>query len=85
VRPVTVGASLVDVADEQVGAALVAELPDLPQRLLDRDPGFFGAPLAQVVAVGIDEPRSQSPTTSAVRPCRTSTRRPVPASMSTVA
>ena len=55
VRPVGVGAALVDVADEEVGAARVAALADLPQQLLDRDPGLFGAALAQVVAVGVDE------------------------------
>jgi hypothetical protein len=55
VRPVAVGAALVDVADEQVGAALVAELADLPEQLPNRDSGVLGAPLAQVVAVGIDE------------------------------
>ena len=48
-------AALVDVADEEVGAALVAEFPDLPQQLLDRDAGFFGPALAEVVAVGVDE------------------------------
>ncbi len=55
VRPVGVGAALVDVADQQVGAARVAALADLPQQLLDRDPGFLGSALAQVVAVGVDE------------------------------
>jgi hypothetical protein len=55
VRPVALGASLVDVADEQVRAALVAELADLPQQLLDRDRGVLGAAPAQVVAVGVNE------------------------------
>ena len=48
-------AALVDVADEEVGAALVAGLADLPQQLLDRDAGLFGPALAEVVAVGVDE------------------------------
>ena len=48
-------AALVDVADEEVGAALVAAFPDLPQQLLDRDAGLFGPALAEVVAVGVDE------------------------------
>jgi len=55
VRPAGVGASLVEVADEQVGAAQVAALADLPQQLLHRDAGFLSAALAQIVAVGIDE------------------------------
>jgi len=55
VRPVAFGAALVDVADEQVGAALVAELADLPQQLLDGHGGVPGAALAQVVAVGVDQ------------------------------
>ena len=54
-RPVALQAALADVADEQVGVALVAEFPDLPQQLLNRDRGVFGAALAQVVAVGVDE------------------------------
>ena len=48
-------AALVDVADQEVGAALVAALPDLAQELLDGDAGLFCPPLAQVVAVGVDE------------------------------
>ena len=54
-RPVAVQAALVDVAGEQVGAALVAALADLPQQLSDRDAGLFGPALAEVVAVGIDQ------------------------------
>ena len=54
-RPVAFCAALVDVADEEVGAALVAEFPDLPQQLLERDAGFFGPALAEVVAVGAGE------------------------------
>lgn len=34
-RPVAVESPLVDIADEEVGAARVAELADLPQQLLD--------------------------------------------------
>jgi hypothetical protein len=48
---------LIDVTDEQVGAALVAEFPDLPQKLHDRDPRLLGPAFALVVAVGIDEGR----------------------------
>jgi hypothetical protein len=55
VRPVRFDPALGDVADEQVRTAGVAEFPDLPQQLLDRDRGVFGAALAQVVAVGIDQ------------------------------
>jgi len=55
VRAVTVQAALVDVADEEVGAALVAAVADLAQQVLDRDAGFFGPALAEVVAVGVDE------------------------------
>jgi hypothetical protein len=40
--PACVQAALVDVADEQVGAAGVAPLADLPQQLRDRDAGLFG-------------------------------------------
>ena len=54
-RAVAVQAALVDVADQEVGAALVAEFPDLPQQLLERDAGLFGPALAEVVAVGVDE------------------------------
>jgi hypothetical protein len=53
VRPVSLGAALVDVADEQVGAALVAELADLPQQLLDRDRGVLGATVAALIAAGV--------------------------------
>ena len=53
-RVAAVQAALVDVADKQVGAALVAALADLAQQLLDRDGGLFGAALAEVVAVGVD-------------------------------
>jgi hypothetical protein len=52
VRAVAVQAALVDVADQEVGAALVAALADLAQQLLDRDAGIFGPALAEVVAVG---------------------------------
>ena len=54
-RPVRFDPALGDVAEEQVGAALIAEFPDLPQQLLDRDRGVFGAALAQVITVGIDQ------------------------------
>ncbi len=53
-RPTAFCAALVDVADEQVGAALVAEFPDLPQQLLDRDTGFFGPALGLSVLERID-------------------------------
>jgi hypothetical protein len=52
VRPVAVESPLADVADEEVGAARVAELADLPQELLNGDCGLVCAALAQVVAVG---------------------------------
>jgi hypothetical protein len=55
VRAVAVQAALVDVADQEVGAALVAALADLPQQVLDRDSGLAGPALAQVVAMGVDE------------------------------
>src|SRR6202050_3562324 len=55
VRPFGVGAALVEVADEEVGAAGVAALADLPQQLLDGDSGFLGASFAQVVAVRVDQ------------------------------
>ena len=55
VSPVSLWPSLVDVEDEQVGAALVAALADLPQLLLDGDAGLFGPALAEVVAVGVDK------------------------------
>jgi hypothetical protein len=55
VRPVSFDAALVDVADKQVRAALVAEVPDLPQQLSDRDAGFLGPAFAEVVAVRVDE------------------------------
>jgi hypothetical protein len=58
VRAVAVHAALVDVADEEVGAALVAAVADLPQQLLDRDAGLFCPALAEVVAVGADESRA---------------------------
>ena len=54
-RAVAVQAAPVDVADEEVGAALVAALADLPQQLPDRDAGLFGPALAAVVAVGVNE------------------------------
>ena len=52
VRAVAVQAAPVDVADQEVGAALVAAFADLAQQVLDRDPGFFRVALAEVVAVG---------------------------------
>jgi hypothetical protein len=52
VRPVAVEPALVDVADQEVGAAPVAALPDLTQELLDGDAPLFRPPLAEVVAVG---------------------------------
>ena len=54
-RPAGLGPALGEVLDEQGPAALVAEFPDLPQQLPDRDPGFFGAALAQVIAVRAGE------------------------------
>ena len=53
--PVCVQAALVDVAHQQVGASLVAAFADLPQQLGDRDALLFGPPLAEVVAVRVDE------------------------------
>jgi hypothetical protein len=55
VRAVAVEPALVDVADQEVGAALVAALPDLAQELLDRGSRLLGAALAEVVAVRVDE------------------------------
>jgi len=55
VRAVAVQAALVDVADQEVGAALVAALADLAQQLLDRDAGLLCPALAEVVTVGVDE------------------------------
>jgi len=55
VRAAALQAALVNVADEEVGAALVAALADLAQQLLDRDTGLFCPALAGVVAVGVDE------------------------------
>jgi hypothetical protein len=52
VRPVPVCAALVDGADEETGAALVAALADLPEQLLERDAGLFCPAFAEVVAVG---------------------------------
>ena len=54
-RPFGVGAALVEVADQEVGAAGVATLADLAQQLLNGDPGFLGAAFAQVVAVRVDQ------------------------------
>ena len=54
-RAVAIHAALVDVAGEEVGAALVAAFADLPQQVLERDAGLFGPALAEVVAVGVDE------------------------------
>jgi hypothetical protein len=42
-RPVAAEPSLVDVADEEVGTALLARLADLSQQLRDRGAGFRGA------------------------------------------
>jgi hypothetical protein len=55
VRLVAVQAALVDVAGKQAGAAAVAEFPDLPQQLLERDAGLFCPALAEVVAVRVDQ------------------------------
>ena len=50
-RLAAVQPALIDVADQEVGAALVAALPDLAQELPDRDAWLLGAALAEVVAV----------------------------------
>lgn len=55
VQPVAVGSALVDVADQEVGAAGVAALPDLAKVLLDGGAWLSCPPLAEVVAVGVDE------------------------------
>jgi hypothetical protein len=52
VRPVAVQPALVDVADQEAGAALVAAFPDLAQELLDGGAGLFCSALAEVAAVG---------------------------------
>src|SRR5262252_5662131 len=54
-RPVAVQPALIDVADQEVGAALVTAFPDLAQELLDGDAGLCCPALAEVVAVGVDE------------------------------
>ena len=54
-RAVAVEAPLVDVADQEVGAALVAAVADLPQQMLDRDSGLLGAALAEVVPVRVNQ------------------------------
>jgi hypothetical protein len=54
-RPFGVSAALVEVADQQVRAAGVAQLADLGQQRRDRHRGFGGQPAPQVVPVGIDE------------------------------
>jgi hypothetical protein len=53
--PVGLDASLVDVADQEVGTAGVAKFPDLPQKVGDGDCRLLGAACAQVVAVGVDQ------------------------------
>jgi hypothetical protein len=55
VRLAAVQPALVDVADQEAGAALVTAIPDLARQLLDRDARLLGAALAEVVAVGIDQ------------------------------
>ena len=56
-RLAAVQPALVDIADQKVGDALVAALPDLAQELLDRDARLLGAALAEVVAVGVHQGR----------------------------
>lgn len=48
-------AALVDVADQQVRAAGVAQLPDLLQEMGDGDGRVLQSALAQVFAVGVHE------------------------------
>ena len=48
--------ALVDVADQEVGTALVAALADLAEQLLDRDARLFGPAFAEVVTVGVLAP-----------------------------
>ncbi|MET8291828.1 hypothetical protein ABZV80_42770 [Streptomyces sp. NPDC005132] len=52
---VAFGAALVEVADQQVGAAGIAQFPDLVQEVGDGDGRVVGPPSAQVVAVGVDQ------------------------------
>ena len=52
---VAFGAALVEVADQQVGAAGVAEFPDLVREVGDGDGRVVGPAPAQVVAVGVDQ------------------------------
>ncbi|GGL68115.1 hypothetical protein GCM10010095_61290 [Streptomyces anthocyanicus] len=52
---VAFGAALVEVADQQVDTAGIAQLPDLFEEVGDRDGGIRGSAPAQVVAVGVDE------------------------------
>lgn len=54
-RPACFGAALAEVADQQVGAALVTALANFSQQLGDRDARLVGSALAEVVAVAIDE------------------------------
>ncbi len=52
---VAFGAALVEVADQQVRAAGVAQFPDLFEEVGDRDGRLLSSTTAQVVAVGVDE------------------------------
>lgn len=52
---VTFGAALVEIADQQIGAAGVTQLPYLPQQVSDGDGGIGHAAGTQVLAVGVDE------------------------------
>ncbi|MER7360963.1 hypothetical protein, partial [Nonomuraea dietziae] len=50
-----VGATLVEVAHQQVGAAGVAAFADLGQQMRDRHTGLFNQAASQVLAVGVDQ------------------------------
>lgn len=52
---VAFGAALIEVADQRVGAAGVAQLSDHPQQVGDGHGGVGPARFAEVVAVGVDE------------------------------
>ena len=52
---VAFGAALVEVADQEVRAAGVAQLPYLSQQVGDRDCRIGRAAGAQMAAVGVDE------------------------------
>jgi hypothetical protein len=55
---VAFGTALVEVADQQVGAAGVAQIPDLREQPGDGDRGVGRAAVTQMITVGVDEGRA---------------------------